>query len=683
MKKTLLLFALLVAALSARADVTIDAAHFPDANFRALLLSEYPNGYITTAELDRRRVLHASELNISDLTGVAYFSNLTDLYCYNNNLTSLPTLPHRLEELQCSGNKLTSLSGISSCASTLKSIRCGENSFTSVNISDMTALEELSFMNSTELTDITCQNNPQLLYIGCDGCTKLTSLYCPNNNLDNISLKDCTALKTLKCYNNSIRYIHNLGSCTSLTFLDCKNNKIGGFDVLPASLQEIDCSYNKLYTLPSLPGSLQKLYCDNNLTIYSLPTLPSSLKELGCSHNLLTSLPTLPSSLKWLDCHENQLTALPTLPDNIELADCSSNNIAGNVWVSNFTKLITLDVSSNPSITLLSVGNDLALTDLGIRGCIGLKTLSMSNVPSYDFSNLTLPSALEQFSCDKNNLTTLPELPESLKTLYCYDNQLTALPALPATIETVVAEKNRFTTLKINEKANLKNLYVGNNPLLTELNCSYNALSALDISGCTALKTLYCNDNQLTSLNVQGFAALETVYCGGNQLTSLSLQGCNALEKVYCGNNQLTSLSLQGCNALTLVNCCRNQIKDSEMTAMIGSLRAMPNGTQGTLQVLWSAGEGNTITNEQVRAARNKGWIPYKWSFRDFFEIPVEDEVPGDLDGSGNVDVDDLNLIINMMLDKADKTDAADLNGDGNVDVDDLNAIINIILGKD
>ena len=250
----------------------------------------------------------------------------------------------------------------------------------------------------------------------------------------------------------------------------------------------------------------------------------------------------------------------------------------------------------------------------------------------------------------------------ALKTLYCNDNQLTSLPTLPATIETVVAGKNHFTTLKINEMTNLKSLYVGNNTLLTELNCSYNTLSALDISGCTALKTLLCNNNQLAALNVQGLAAL---------------------EKVACGGNQLTSLSLQGCNALSFVNCCHNQIKDSEMTAMIGSLRAMPAGTQGTLQVLASADEGNTITNAQVRAARSKGWIPYKWRFRDFEEITVEDEMPGDLDGSGNVDVDDLNLIINMMLDKTDKSDAADLNGDGNVDVDDLNAIINIILDKD
>ncbi|MBR5101699.1 MAG: hypothetical protein IK092_01065, partial [Muribaculaceae bacterium] len=426
------------------------------------------------------------------------------------------------------------------------------------------------------------------------------------------------------------------------------------------------------------------LACNNNPQLETLKVDGcTKLNGLFCQIDNLSTLSINGcTALEQLNCSGNQLTALPTLPNNIEVVDCSNNKISGSIYANSRTKLTSLDVSNNPSIWLISVADDLALTTLGIEGCTGLKTLSMSNLPSFDFSNLTLPSALEHFSCYSNGLTTLPALPNSLKILYCHDNQLTSLPALPsglndlscsdnqltslptmpATIETVFAEKNRFTTLKINEKTNLKNLYVGNNTLLTELNCSYNALSTLDISGCAALKTLYCNDNQLTALNVQGFAAL---------------------EKVYCGNNQLTSLSLQGCNALSFVNCCHNQIKDSEMTAMIGSLRAMPAGTQGTLQVLASADEGNTITNAQVRAARNKGWIPYKWRLRDFYEITVEDEVLGDLDGSGNVDVDDLNLIINMMLDKADKTDAADLNGDGNVDVDDLNAIINIILGKD
>ncbi|MBR6284036.1 MAG: hypothetical protein IKR25_07060, partial [Muribaculaceae bacterium] len=61
---------------------------------------------------------------------------------------------------------------------------------------------------------------------------------------------------------------------------------------------------------------------------------------------------------------------------------------------------------------------------------------------------------------------------------------------------------------------------------------------------------------------------------------------------------------------------------------------------------------------------------------------PAEPGVKGDLDGSGAVDVDDLNMIINIMLGKAETTSAADVTGDGSVDVDDMNAIINIMLGK-
>lgn len=56
--------------------------------------------------------------------------------------------------------------------------------------------------------------------------------------------------------------------------------------------------------------------------------------------------------------------------------------------------------------------------------------------------------------------------------------------------------------------------------------------------------------------------------------------------------------------------------------------------------------------------------------------------VLGDLNDDGNVDVDDLNIILNMMLGNIDKADVADITGDGNIDIDDVNAIINIMLRK-
>ncbi len=58
--------------------------------------------------------------------------------------------------------------------------------------------------------------------------------------------------------------------------------------------------------------------------------------------------------------------------------------------------------------------------------------------------------------------------------------------------------------------------------------------------------------------------------------------------------------------------------------------------------------------------------------------------ITGDVDGDGNVDVDDVNIVVNIMLGNTSLSDypVADIDGNGVVDVDDVNAIINIMLGN-
>ena len=57
--------------------------------------------------------------------------------------------------------------------------------------------------------------------------------------------------------------------------------------------------------------------------------------------------------------------------------------------------------------------------------------------------------------------------------------------------------------------------------------------------------------------------------------------------------------------------------------------------------------------------------------------------LPGDVNGDGRVDVDDLNIIINIILELNQDADArarADVDGSGQVDIDDINSLINILL---
>ena len=59
------------------------------------------------------------------------------------------------------------------------------------------------------------------------------------------------------------------------------------------------------------------------------------------------------------------------------------------------------------------------------------------------------------------------------------------------------------------------------------------------------------------------------------------------------------------------------------------------------------------------------------------------DGLPGDVDGSGEVDGNDLNALINIILGKADASSYnANVDGQGGVDGSDINALINILLGK-
>ena len=173
---------------------------------------------------------------------------------------------------------------------------------------------------------------------------------------------------------------------------------------------------------------------------------------------------------------------------------------------------------------------------------------------------------------------------------------------------------------------------------LVYLNCSYNQLISLDVSGCKALKYLFCRenklnslnisgcsalvdlicyDNQLTSLDVSGYSALTWLGCSGNQLTSLDVSGCSALKQLYCDNNkltnliinecsalyalgcydnQLTNLNTNGCSALSYLDCHNNQLSDSSLKLFYGlNLGCDPNNNEKTFNL-----KGNKCFSEQA-----------------------------------------------------------------------------------
>ena len=80
---------------------------------------------------------------------------------------------------------------------------------------------------------------------------------------------------------------------------------------------------------------------------------------------------------------------------------------------------------------------------------------------------------------------------------------------------------------------------------LTDLFCSDNNLTELDVSENPELKRLICYNNSLTSLNLNKNTKLRSLNCNKNKLTVLDLRENKSLSWLRCKNNCLTSLDLR------------------------------------------------------------------------------------------------------------------------------------------
>ena len=115
-------------------------------------------------------LLDVSNMGISSLAGIEYFTNITGLYCSNNLLTELNVKANtQLTRLDCYFNQLT----------------------------------ELDISKNTQLTTLDCTVN-KLAKLDVSENTQLTKLECNNNQLTELDVSENTLLTELECNNNRI-----------------------------------------------------------------------------------------------------------------------------------------------------------------------------------------------------------------------------------------------------------------------------------------------------------------------------------------------------------------------------------------------------------------------------------------------------------------------------------------------
>ena len=283
-----------------RALFPIDAAHFPDVNFRSFLLEQ---DYVVTGHLFASDIPKATQMNLDDkeiasLKGVEYFTELELLKCKNNKLTSLDVSTNtKLQELDCSTNQLKSLDV--STNTKLKELDCNANQLKSLDLSKNKLLSLLRVQNN-QLTTLNVKN-----------CVLLERLICYQNNLTTLDVSGKTNLTHVECPKNALTSL-NLSGCTALVSLFCEENKLKAIDISSAgkSLKNIDVTANELTSLDVTANTgLESLFCPNNqLTALNL-SQNKQLTNLRCFENKLTALNLMYNgNLRQLSCYANQIT---------------------------------------------------------------------------------------------------------------------------------------------------------------------------------------------------------------------------------------------------------------------------------------------------------------------------------------------------------------------------------------
>ena len=230
---------------------------------------------------------------------------------------------------------------------------------------------------------------------------------------------------------------------------------------------------------------------------------------------------------------------------------------------------------------------------------------------------------------------------------------------------------------------------------LEDLRLSSNEISDLwPISQLPALATLYVWDNEISDLSpLAGLLSLGDLWLQRNQISDISpLSGLTNLHWLFLAHNRISDVSpLSGLNVLGVLHLDSNQIAD------VAPLDEMDDVWELSLI-------GNLVSDISPLAGMESLEYLHVYLFpqqREAYEIYIPMllaagvhvhydpmPIPGDTDGSGAVDGNDINPFVLALTDRdaymaayhLHPDLAGDVDGDGVLDGNDINAFVDLLV---
>ncbi len=410
MKHLSFLLLFLLAQISFSQDIDI-----PDPNFLNALIEEgvdsNGDGVIQVSEVEDVEMLNVENQDISDLTGINYFSSLRILEASNNqieqvddiNLTLLRTLEltgnnlthfsidnlPNLRHLHISENQLTQLSIINSYS--LSHLSCNNN-----------LLEEVELINLENLGGLDVSNNKltelSVASIFLSGSYKFLNLNCSFNQISSLDFGSLKNFYSINCSHNLLTEL-NIDNFEINAKLDCSHNQISNLDIEIYDLgytESIDCSYNNLVSLNIVDAFLtSELNCSNN-QLEQIDLSGLRVPNINLDSNRLVSL-VVPNELRTLSARANLLTEfIYSVSDYNYYSHPSDVDLSGNNFIEfntseNALKTSDLDLSNNQLLELINIKDGEDIQDLLVDNCPKLSYICTDLSEEDNFDNINVP----------------------------------------------------------------------------------------------------------------------------------------------------------------------------------------------------------------------------------------------------------------------------------------------------
>ncbi|WP_442264589.1 T9SS type A sorting domain-containing protein [Tenacibaculum sp. ZS6-P6] len=389
-------------------------------------------------------------------------------------------------------------------------------------------------------------------YVLTDNIKNVTFLSMNSIGIQDLTgLEDFAGLKELRISGNQLETLDVSGN-TELQFLTAGNQTLTSIDVFGLT-------------------KLKRIFLDG-----------SSITSLNVSSNTDLELLSLKNNALLVDLNTTGAISLDHINlnnnDALEIVDISSNTNLSQFFVYFCDKIDNLDFANNTRITDIILNELSSISRVSIKNGLNnfyLESLSNPNLRCIEVSDADYVNANWSrtkttgvlrfdeyliFSNDCGGSSTLEttEIPDS--NFETYLESIGAGNGVTGDNKVSTSAIQALTTLDVSGQSITNLSGIEEFTALTNLNCSTNELTSLDVSTLVNLTDLDCSYNDIGELSVIKNLELVNLNCSANQITELNTLSNSKLENLNCEVNAIEYLDLVNNSRLTKLSCNDNAL---------------------------------------------------------------------------------------------------------------------------